>query len=752
MEEPVPQRSVVFVPNKSAELADQRRRRRERFLMVAVAFLLVGSTALTVYLSGPSTLVSLASNILVFGLLFLNILLILLLLFLVVRNLVKLLFERRRGIFGARLRTKFVMAFVGFSVIPAGVLFAVAVSYIGKSTELWLNYQIEQSLGMSKELADFFKRQKALEAVSSARNVARSLAAKEEFLSEPSLLRAHLEEKRKDLQVDLLVVYGSDFLPLAKVLSPELEADQRFVAVRVRLPRGKIMRGEEWSGTRSSKSGELMEGIVPLYGGYDPKDVIGAVAVGVLVPRSLEEPLEVISQTYEQYKELISRKGLIEANYYVLLTVVLLVIIFLSTWFGFYLAKQITIPLQALAEKTKEASLGRLDFRLEETSRDEVGILVESFNEMAQRLRKSHHALETSRQQLEKARQESEEGRRYMEIILGNIGSAVISLDPKYRVVMVNKAAERTIGVSLEEVVGRSLEEVIPAQLLSVVRGLVEELVRGSFEAVHTETLLTLDNGQVPFRVLVGGLKDESGQTLGTVVVMDDLTDVVKAQRVLAWKEVARRMAHEIKNPLTPIKLSAQRLRKRHSELLLAEGSVMEECTRTIIEQVDHLQEMVNEFQKFARMPEPKRSPEDLNQVVRDVVRLYGESHPHVAVDVELDPELPMVPLDREQMQRVLINLLNNALAVLPAQGGKIQIRTAFNRGLRVIRAEVADNGPGIPPAHKARLFEPYFSTKEGGMGLGLTIARSIVAEHGGYIRVLDNEPQGTRFVIELPL
>lgn len=752
MEEPVPQRSVVFAPSENTDLADRRRRRRERFLMVAVAFLLVGSTALTVYLSGPSTLVSLASNILVFGLLFLNIILILLLLFLVVRNLVKLLFERRRGIFGARLRTKFVMAFVGFSVIPAGVLFAVALSYIGKSTELWLNYQIEHSLGMSKELADSFKRQKALEALSSARNVARSLAAKEELLSQPSLLRAHLEEKRKDLQVDLLVVYGSDFLPLAEVLSPELEADQRFVAVRVRLPRGKIMRGEEWSGTRGSKSGELMEGIVPLYGGYDPKDVIGAVAVGRLVPRSLEEPQEVISQTYEQYRELVSRKGLIEANYYILLTLVLLVIIFLSTWFGFYLAKQITIPLQALAQKTKEASLGRLDFRLEETSRDEVGILVESFNEMAERLRKSHHALETSRQQLEKARQESEERRRYMEIILSNIGSGVISLDQEYRVVMVNKAAERIMGVSLEEVAGRSMEEVIPAQPLSVVRGLVEELLRGSSEAVHTETLLSLDSGQVPFRVLVGGLKEESGRTLGTVVVMDDLTDVVKAQRVLAWKEVARRMAHEIKNPLTPIKLSAQRLRKRHSELLSAEGSVMEECTRTIIEQVDHLQEMVNEFQKFARMPEPKRSPEDLNQVVRDVVRLYGESHPHVAVDVELDPELPMVPLDREQMRRVLINLLNNALAVLPAQGGKIQIRTAFNRGLRVIRAEVADNGPGIPPAHKARLFEPYFSTKEGGMGLGLTIVRSIVAEHGGYIRVLDNEPQGTRFVIELPL
>lgn len=733
-------------------MAEQRRRRRERYLMVAVALLLVGSTALTVYLSGPSTLVSLASNILVFGLLFLNIILILLLLFLVVRNLVKLLFERRRGIFGARLRTKFVVAFVGFSVTPAVVLFAVAISYIGKSTDLWLNYQIEQSLSMSREIGEAFKRQKAQEAVGFARSVARFLAARSDLLSQSALLKAHLEERRRDLQVDLLVVYGKGLDPLGDALSPVLAGDQGFIAPRSKLPKGRLMRGEEWSGRRRSNMGELIEGIVPLYAGYDPKDVQGAVAAAFLMPRHLDEPMEVISQTYEQYKELTSRKGLIEVNYYVLMTVVLLVVVFLSTWFGFYLAKQITIPLQALAEKTREVSLGRLDFRLEETSRDEVGILVDSFNQMAQRLRESHQALETSRRELERASQESDQRRRYMEIILGNIGSGVISLDPQDRIVMANRAAERILKASFQDVVGRPLEEVMPPEALAAVRSLMEELARSRTEAVQMETHLPQEGGNVPFRVLVGGLREEGGGRLGTVVVFDDLTDVVKAQKVLAWKEVARRMAHEIKNPLTPIKLSAQRLRKRHPELLAAEGGVMEECTRTIIEQVDHLQEMVNEFQRFARMPEPQRAPEDLNQVVRDVVGLYRESHPQVGLDLYLAPDVPPVAMDREQMQRVLINLFNNALAVLPAEGGKIQVRTAFNRGLRVVRLEVADNGPGISASHKAKLFEPYFSTREGGMGLGLTIVRSIVAEHGGYIRVVDNEPRGTRFVIEWPL
>ncbi len=720
--------------------------------MVAVGLLLLGSTALTVYLSGPSTFVSLASNILVFGLLFFNIILILLLLFLVVRNLVKLLFERRRNIFGARLRTKFVVAFVGFSVTPAVVLFAVAISYIGKSTDLWLNYQIQQSLEMSKEISERYRKEKVAQALGSARSVARFLTARGDLLSQSDMLQAHLEEKRRDYQLDLLAVYSMDQEVQGHVFSSRLTSESTHISPRARIPRVKIMRGEEWVGSRRSGLGELVEGIVPLYSGYDPKDINGAVVAGLLISPHMEEPVEIISQTYEQYRELTGRKGLIELNYYVLLSVVLLVVVFLSTWFGFYLSKQITIPLQAVAEKTQEVAEGRLDFRLEEVSRDEVGLLVDSFNQMAKRLRDSHQALEASRRELEKASFQSEQRRRYLEIILGSIGSGVISLDEQDKIVMTNKSAQKLILKPFQEVVGLPVEEVLIPEATGVVRSLLEELARARTEEVQTEIHLPLKEEQVPYRILVSGLRDENQVSLGSVVVFDDLTDMVKAQKALAWKEVARRMAHEIKNPLTPIKLSAQRIRRRHPELLVTEGGILDECTRTIIQQVDHLHEMVNEFQRFARMPELQKTPQDLNQVVTEVVGLYMESHPRVSFDLELAQDLPQAPLDREQMQRVLINLFNNALAVLPRQGGKIQVRTSFNRGLRVARMEVADNGPGIPASHKTRLFEPYFSTKEGGMGLGLTIVRSVVAEHGGYIRVVDNQPRGTRFVIELPL
>jgi two-component system nitrogen regulation sensor histidine kinase NtrY len=739
-------------PSPPPEWAEQRRRRRERYIMAAVALGLVGSTALSVYLSGPSTLVSLASNILVFGLLFLNIILVLLLLFLVVRNVVKLLFERKRGIFGAKLRTKFVAAFVGFSVIPAVGLFVVAISYIGKSTDLWLNNQIQQSLGMSRELTEIIRNTKAREAISLARNVARWLASKEDLLEEGSDLRAHLEERRRDLQIDMITVYSPRGEALGVAVSKALVGDSSLLRDKGKIPLRKILRGEEWWGERPCDMGQLVEGVVPLYRGYDPKDIRGAVVASLLIPRELEEPMQIISQTHEQYKELTSRKGLIELNYYVILTVVLLVIVFLSTWFGFYLAKQITVPLQEVAEKTKEVAKGRLDFRLEGDSRDEIGALVESFNQMAEELKKSYSALEISKKELEQASAESEKRRKYMEAILGNIGSGVISLDREERVVMANSAARRILKKDPKEAVGRPIDEVLPEETLGVVRSLMEELRRTRSGAVQLETHLHVEGGLIPFRVLVSGLREEGAGTLGTVVVMDDLTDVVKAQKVLAWKEVARRVAHEIKNPLTPIKLSAERIRKRHPELLEAQGGVLDECTRTIIEQVDHLQEMVNEFQRFARMPEPQKNPQNINQIVREVVALYKESHPQVEMEMDLASDLPKVPADKEQMQRVLINLITNAIAILPPDGGKIQLRTAFNKALRVVRLEVADNGPGIPPSSKSKLFEPYFSTKEGGMGLGLTIVRSIVSDHGGYIRVVDNEPKGTRFVVELPL
>jgi len=736
-----------------SDWAEQRRRRRERHLIVASTLFLVLTTALAVYLSGPGTFVSLASNVFIFGLLSLNAILILLLIFLVVRNLVKLLFERKKGIFGAKLRTKFVVAFVGFSVVPAVLLFVVAISYIGTGTDLWLNTQIENSLAMSREVVEAMRQQRGEEGLAFARQVGR-MVARQDLLSPGSAqaLRAALEARRREFQLDFLAVYSVRMEPLAEAFSSGFPRGG-YLSAPEAAPLSRALRGEEWFRNRKTPRGEIIEAYAPLYSAYDPKDMVGVVAAGYLVPQSLSGNMEAISQTYEQYRHLRSQETPIELNYYILLTVALLAVIFLSSWFGFYLAKQITIPLQALAEKIREVASGHLDFQLEEGTRDEIGTLIDSFNRMTQQLKRSQEALEASHRDLQRATMEAQQGRRYMEIVLENVATGVISLDEEDRITTLNRAAEEILGLEAEKALGRSYTEVIPEEQRSLVHGLIAELRRSGRESLRREVQLGLEDRSLSLMVHVNQLRDEKTGHMGVVVVFDDLTELQRAQRMVAWKEVARRIAHEIRNPLTPIKLSAERLRKRYLPGPPGEDAgVMDECTRMIIEQVGHLQALVEEFQRFARMPEVQRTPQDLNRLVRDVVAMYSGSHPQVELQFDPGDEMEEVPLDRDQFQRVLINLVNNALAAVPEKGGCIQIRTAFNKKLRVARLEVADNGPGVPPEDKARLFEPYFSTKKGGTGLGLTIVRSIVNDHRGYIRVLDNEPRGTRFVVELPL
>jgi len=705
-----------------------------------------------VYLSGPTTFLSLASNILVFGLLSLNVILILLLLFLVVRNLVKLLFERRKGIFGAKLRTKFVVAFVGFSVVPAGMLFLAAISYIGKSTDLWLNARIEQSLKASESLIETFRQEKGAAALAVARRVAGFLEGKRLADTRTAKeVKALLERERKTFQLDFLVFYTLEYDPVAGAFSAGIPSEGWRYASKGTL-KAFVRPGEEGYRIRRLDVGEVIEGFVPVYSSHDPKDLEGVLSAGYLLPAALGKNLEAVSQTYRQYRELRNRERPIEWNYYILLTIVLLMVIFLSSWFGFYLSKQITIPLQQLAQKTQEVARGRLDFEVEETSKDEIGTLVDSFNRMTRQLRKSQAALEASHRELRKATWDSERRRRYMEIILRNIGAGVISLDEKDRITTVNRAAESMLGIRTEKVLDRPFWEVIQEEHRGLVESLVEEWERGGRETMEREVHLSIDGRPLSLMVTVNSLRDEEGRYRGLVAVFDDITEIQKAQRMLAWKEVARRIAHEIKNPLTPIKLSAQRIRRRYLPMLADGDGVLDECTSTIIEQVDHLMAMVNEFHSFARMPLARPAPLDLNSLVEETLAFYRGSHPHVTFQFDPEEDLPVIALDRDQFRQVLVNLIENALAVLPKEEGLIQVKTAYNRKLKVVRLEVADNGPGIPPEAKGRVFEPDFSTKRTGSGLGLAIVRSIVTDHRGYIRILDQVPQGTRFVIELPI
>jgi two-component system nitrogen regulation sensor histidine kinase NtrY len=367
---------------------------------------------------------------------------------------------------------------------------------------------------------------------------------------------------------------------------------------------------------------------------------------------------------------------------------------------------------------------------------DEIGTLVQSFNQMTGDLQVS--------------RSELEQRRKYMEIVLKNVAAGVISIDEKGMVTTINTSAEEMLDVKGEAILEKKFSEVLPKEYVKQIEELFGELKSSRRDSIEKQLTLNLRGKSLSLLINLTTLKDEEGKSLGVVAVFDDLTHLIKAQRMAAWREVARRIAHEIKNPLTPIQLSAQRLRKRYLEKLQQDGAVFDECTRTIVKQVEELKGMVNEFSNFARMPTSQPTPNRLNEIIRETMILFQEAHKEVRFEF-MPHELPVFNIDRDQMKRVMINLIKNSLAAIE-KDGEIKIQTSYDPKLQMVHLEVSDNGCGISDEDKGRLFEPYYSTKKSGTGLGLTIVNAIVADHNGYIRVRDNEPKGTTFLIELPV
>jgi two-component system nitrogen regulation sensor histidine kinase NtrY len=418
------------------------------------------------------------------------------------------------------------------------------------------------------------------------------------------------------------------------------------------------------------------------------------------------------------------------------LLMVTLLIVFSATWFGFHLAKDITVPIKDLAEATDRIASGDLNFRIQMKAADEIGMLVQSFNQMTGDLQVS--------------RLELEQRKKYMEIVLKNVAAGVISIDEKGNVTTINTSAEQMLQIKGDAVLEKNFSEVLPKEYVVQIERLLNELKSSRRDSIERQVTLNMEGKALSLLINLTTLRDEEGKPLGVVAVFDDLTQLIKAQRMAAWREVARRIAHEIKNPLTPIQLSAQRLRKRYLERLQPDGTVFDECTRTIVKQVEELKGMVNEFSNFARMPASQPTPNQLNEIVQESLVLFQATEKQIHFEF-VPNDLPIVNVDRDQMKRVMINLIKNSLTAIENEG-TIRIQTSYDSRVQTVRVEVSDDGCGIPDEDKNRLFEPYFSTKKTGTGLGLAIVNAIIADHNGYIRVRDNKPKGTTFLIELPL
>ena len=727
--------------NVSLPARERRRRRREWGIAAIVALCLALGIALDRNLLLLSGSLPLPRDTVFLALVYTNVIGIGVLVFLCARNLVKLIIERRRGILGSRLNTKFVAAFVLMAVVSTTALFVFSAFVVNRAIDTWFQLQISQSLEQSLEVANAYYQRAEETSLGFARRIAGEIESRR-LLREDSIeeLERFVREKQLEYGLGVVEVFSSQLEELVRATHPDV-AIVAFDAPDSELIRAGLS-GVERTSVQQAGPGELIRGVVPIRSTFDDRDVVGAVAVNSYIPRTLSGKIAEIRSAVSAYRRLQPDQGAFQTSMVLLLAMITLSVVLFSSWIGFRLAKQITVPIRDLAAATAEVASGNLDVRIEHAANDEIGLLVSAFNRMATDLSRSHEDLEERRAQ--------------MEILLRSVAAGVISLDRDGVVATLNPSAVRLLGLTGGAWLGRKVSEVLEGRALEAVEDLLAELAVGPHETLRRQLPITVEGRVRTQNWTASRLRDPDGNASGTVFVIDDVTQIVAVQRMAAWREVARRIAHEIKNPLTPIQLSAQRLRRKLAGDLSTPDSraVLEQCTDAITGQVEALRLLVSEFSNFSRLPPTDLAPADLNALVAETISMYHEEG-SIRFATDLDPSLPEVGLDREQIKRVVLNLVDNAIAAIEAAGAgprEIRISTRLDRAMQSVHLEVADSGAGIDPEARRRLFEPYFSSKPDGSGLGLAIVSRIVSDHSGYIRVRDNAPRGTRFIIEFPL
>ncbi len=722
---------------------EHEKRAKSAFRPVVITSLLLAiSMTLTFFLFRSVQHPSLFStNILVLTLVNVNITLAILLILFLSRNIIKLYFERRR--YKSRFKTKLVAAFLGLSMIPSVLLFVVASGLLTSSIENWFSIQVERSLDHSLEIAQSYY-QALQEGVSTdAREIGTILAGQNFPLGTPEDLVRLLREKQKTATaIQLFTLTDSGQIQFLASL-PEISSEGQPVPPSDDFLK-QALQGPI-TAIQTTHAGDLIRAAIPV---QNDGRVVAALVVDRLIPSSVVQKMEEIKKESEEYKQLKAFKNPIKGSYILSFFIILLLIVFSAIWFGFYLARSITIPLQRLAEATERVAGGNLDFQIDVTAADELGVLVDSFNKMTSDLSQSQKKVEEANHSLTQTNQALERERAYMEGLLKNIGAGVVSVDAKGMITTFNPSAEKILELSSKAAIGANAIELFSLKKMGAMAGLLRKMrtAKTMEEEIHMEVhgkLLTL-------RVVLSALQRDDGHPLGDVIVFDDVTELIRAQKLATWQEVARRIAHEIKNPLTPIQLSTERLRKKYLDRSDDFDKVFDESTQTVINEVHGLKTLVDEFSNFARLPPARPSLQKIDPILQEVVSLYQTSQKDIVISSSFDENLPALNLDRDQIKRVFVNLFENAVEAMGGRG-TLQISTFYDIELRRARVTVSDEGEGIATEDTDKLFLPYFSRKKGGTGLGLAIVNRIVLDHNASIHVTPREPKGTTFTIAFP-
>ena len=658
----------------------------------------------------------------------------------IIVNLLRLVREYRKRAPGSRLASRMVAIFVVLAVLPLGVVYYFSVQFISRGIDTWFDVNVEAGLEDALALSRATLESRMREHLDSTRQVADTLSGRED-----RDMAGRLEIMRRSSGAMELTVVGKSSRIIAV-------SSERSVTDLPEPPTEEVMlqirQGRPFVSLDPVREGYIVRTAVAIPG-LHPLDELRVLQGLFAVPERVGLLADSVQEAYAQYRELAFLRQPFTRSLMLTLTLVLLLSLSMAIWGAFFFARKLTAPIQTLVAGTRAVAKGDFDTRLPLPGRDEMGFLVHSFNDMITRLAEARELARQSEQAVESQR-------AYLEVILGRLSTGVVSLQRDWRISTANEAAGAILGVDLEGAVGRPLAEVaednpLLQQFMAVGRSHVDE---GDYEW-REQIVLRGVGGRRVLMCACSALPGEDGAPDGFVIVFDDITALLQAQRDAAWGEVARRLAHEIKNPLTPIQLSAERIRRRFLKQMEDEDAkVLERATRTIVQQVESMKDMVNAFSDYARVPDMDITRVDINRLVAEVAELYRVREIPAAIELRLAPRGCAAEADAGRLRQILHNLIRNAVEALEVQEQprlRITTRATDEFELRAVFITVEDNGPGISAEAMDRIFDPYVTSKPKGTGLGLAIVKKLVEEHGGWVEAGNREEGGVRITIALP-
>jgi two-component system, NtrC family, nitrogen regulation sensor histidine kinase NtrY len=749
------------------------RRGRRRLTKVIILSILVLLLMLSIIAQGgfnlrpfiePDTA---GETLLFYALSTLNFLAFITVLFVLLRNVIKLVRELRAGRLGSKFKARLVSYAIGLSLLPVLLLFFFAFGLLNRSIDRWFSDPTSRIVDDAKEIQDSYFKKEESELVNIARAVSRALS-----------LSSRVDYSKPDIEVALKQEMLSYNLALARFIAPgqrvTVQLGEREVQPEIEETLGSAEQhlqvdAEPFTGQDDGESPMVIYVIAGVKLSETPADQRLLIVAREFPPQLTQQAANIKEQHNKFHLLRNTIKG-IKSSYVLLLGAVTLLLVFSGSWLALYVARGISVPIQALAEATERVAHGDFSQPVTTEAEDELAMLVSSFNQMAAQLGENRERLEKAAEELHTINLALDSRRRYIETVMESLSTGVISVDESTGVTTINRAALFMLGLERRPDNGTLITQLIEGPVGSELAALCRRSRRSETAQAEVE-FKRPDGSSLHTATTAISLRSGAGNVEGWVLVIEDLTDLIQAERAAAWSEVARRMAHEIKNPLTPIQLSAERIMRNYAKTDDARSdsrfdSIVREGTSTIVSEVAALQRIVEEFSRFARLPEARTASCSLNQIVRDAINLYADRLNGIKIQSNLDNSVPELQLDREQIKQVLVNLIENAVEALvfDGQNGKgpngsansdeklIKLETRLIKSSEVVRLIVSDTGHGIRPSDRDKLFLPKFSTRDRGTGLGLAIVSHIIADHKGRVWVEDNHPRGARFIVELPV